>query len=44
MRLPTQIAKHLREVHFGGNWTSVDLKTIVTGISWQQATTTIHSF
>jgi len=44
MNLSAQIAKHLREVHFGGNWTSVNLKDTLTGITWEQATTKVHSF
>lgn len=32
-----QAAKHLREVHFGGNWTCVNLKDTIAGITWQQA-------
>lgn len=44
MNLSEQIAKHLREIHFGGNWTSVNLKDTLTGVNWQQATTKIHSF
>ena len=44
MNLSQQIAKHFREVHFGGNWTSVNLKDSLAGINWQQATTKVHSF
>lgn len=44
MNLPAQIAKHLREVHFGGNWTSVNLKDTLADVTWQQATTQVHSF
>jgi len=44
MNLPAQIAKHFREVHFGGNWTSVNLKQTLEGVSWQQATTQVHGF
>jgi uncharacterized damage-inducible protein DinB len=44
MNLSKQIAKHFREVHFGGNWTSVNLKGSLTGVTWQQATTKAHSF
>ncbi len=44
MNTSAQIAKHFREVHFGGNWTSVNLKETLEGISWQQATTKVHSF
>lgn len=43
MNLPAQIAKHLRDVHFGGNWTTSNLKDNLTDISWQQATTQLYS-
>ena len=36
-----QIAKHLRDLHFGGNWTAVSLKDKLDGVTWQQATTAI---
>ena len=44
MTLPAQIAKHFKDVHFGGNWTSVNLKDTLAGLTWQQATTQVHSF
>lgn len=44
MNLSEQIAKHVRDVHFGGNWTSSNLKDNLAGLSWQQATTKVHSF
>jgi len=44
MNLPAQIAKHFREVHFGGNWTSSDLRTNLEDVTWQQAITKVHSF
>ncbi len=44
MSISAQIAKHLSEVHFGGNWTSVNLKETLAGINWQQATTKVGSF
>lgn len=44
MHLPAQIAKHLRDVHFGGNWTSVNLKEVLKDITWQQATTKLQHF
>lgn len=44
MHLPAQIAKHIREVHSGGNWTCSNLKDNLAGITWQQATTKVHSF
>ena len=44
MNLSTQIAKHFREVHFGGNWASSNLKDQLSNISWQQAVAKIHNF
>src|SRR5688500_19714283 len=38
------IAKHLREVYFGVNWTEVNLKDTLAGVTWQQATTKVSSF
>ena len=43
MNLTSQIARHFREVHFGGNWTSVNLKDSLAGITWQEATTKVDS-
>lgn len=37
MNLPQQLAKHLRDVHFGGNWTVSNLKDVLNGITWEQA-------
>jgi uncharacterized damage-inducible protein DinB len=39
-----QIAKHLREVYFGGNWTWSNFKDQLAGVSWQEATTQITNF
>src|SRR5258706_10960331 len=44
MDLTAQIAKHLRNVHFGGNWPSVNLKENLADVTWQQATTKVYSF
>ena len=44
MSLTAQIANRFREVHFGGNWTSVNLKESMAGITWQHATTQVYSF
>lgn len=44
MPLPAQIAKHLRDVYFGGNWTWSNLKDNLAGVTWQQAMTQVHSF
>jgi len=38
MNLSIEIANHFRQVHFGGNWTSVNLKQTLVGVDWQQAT------
>lgn len=38
MNLPQQLAKHFREVYFGGNWTWSNLKEQLANVSWQQAT------
>jgi uncharacterized damage-inducible protein DinB len=43
MNLPFQIAKHFREVYFGGNWTSSNLKDNLADVDWQQATTQVYS-
>lgn len=43
MNLSQQLTKHFREVIWGGNWTDVNLKDTLHGISWQAATTKIHS-
>lgn len=44
MKTTTHIAKQFRDVHFGGNWTAVNLKEELAGVDWQQATTKIGSF
>jgi hypothetical protein len=44
MNVTAQIAKLLRAVYFGGNWTAVNLKESLAGISWQQAITKLYSF
>ena len=44
MNVSAQIAKHIREVHFGGNWTSSNLKDNLADVSWVQAITKVYSF
>lgn len=44
MNLTTHIAKHLRDVYFGGNWTWSSLKEHLADVTWQQATTKVYSF
>jgi Protein of unknown function (DUF664) len=43
MKSTYQLAKHLRDVHFGGNWTCVNLKETLEGVTWQQAITRFYS-
>lgn len=44
MTITSQLAKHLRDVHTGGNWTVTNLKDTLAGITWQQAVTPVHGF
>ncbi len=41
MNSASLIAKHLREVHVGGNWTVSNLKDQLADVTWQQATTQV---
>ncbi len=43
MMITKQIAKHFREIYFGGNWTWSNLKDNLSDVTWQQATTQVHS-
>jgi uncharacterized damage-inducible protein DinB len=43
MKLTGQLAKHFRELYFGGNWTSVNMKDSLADVDWKQATTQLHS-
>src|SRR4051812_32618277 len=44
MAITNQIAKHLRDVHFGGNWATSNLRDNLADVTWQQATEKIDSF
>lgn len=44
MTTPQQLAKHLRDFYNGGNWTAVNLKDTLEGITWQQAVAKVHDF
>jgi hypothetical protein len=44
MILTERIAKQLRDVHFGGNWTAVNLKETLADVTWQQATAKVYTF
>lgn len=41
MNISQHLAKNLRDVYFGGNWTASDLKTQLNDVTWQQATTQV---
>jgi len=43
MTTTEQIAKQFRDVHFGGNWTGVNLKDTLADISWEQATEKVYN-
>jgi hypothetical protein len=43
MNLSKQIAKHLRDVHFGGNWTCSNLKDNLADVGWEQAIVSVYS-
>ena len=42
--ISAQIAKHLRELHTGGNWTGSNLKQVLSGVTWEEAITRVGSF
>jgi hypothetical protein len=44
MNISKQIAKHLREIHFGGNWTFSNLNDQLKDVNWRHVTTQVHSF
>lgn len=43
MTLSTEIARHIREVHFGGNWTDVSLKSLLSDLSWEEANMKVYN-
>lgn len=44
MDISKEIAKHVKAVHFGGNWTDVNLKDTLENITWEKAITKVHDF
>src|SRR5687767_13005065 len=44
MNSTAQLAKHFKEVFYGGNWTWSNLKDQLADVSWEEATTKIDSF
>jgi len=43
MTITAQLAKNLRDVHFGGNWTWSNLKEQLADVTWQEATKQVYS-
>ena len=43
MNLSSQLAKHFRDVHFGGNWTTSNLRDNLDGVTWQMAITKVDN-
>lgn len=41
MTLTQQTAKHLRDVHFGGNWTTTNFKDVLSDVTWREAITQV---
>jgi len=44
MSITKQIAQQLRAVHFGGNWTAVNIKAQISDLSWQLINAKIEGF
>jgi hypothetical protein len=44
MTISSQIAKHLRDVYSGGNWTVSNFKSTLADVSWQEAIEKVHGF
>lgn len=40
--LTPQLAKHFRDVYYGGNWTWVNLRDTLKDITWEEAVTEVH--
>lgn len=38
------LAKHCKEVFFGGNWTAVNLKDSLDDVSWEEATAQLEGY
>lgn len=41
--MTSQLAKHLHDVHFGGNWTWVNMKDTLSDITWKEATAKVFN-
>lgn len=43
MNTPAQIARHLREIHFGGNWTCSNMRDQLKGVDLKMATRKVYA-
>lgn len=43
MSTSAQLALHIRQVHFGGNWTASNMKDLLNDVSWQEATKQLYT-
>src|ERR1051326_908672 len=43
INLTTELAKQIRAVHFGGNWTDSNMRDNLASVSWQQASTKVYN-
>lgn len=44
MKLTQHTAKHLRDIHFGGNWSTVNFKDVLSDVTWTEATAQYDDF
>lgn len=44
MHLSKQIAKHMYDVHFGGNWTTIHVQEVLENVTYQQAIFQVKDF
>ena len=44
MNINKQLANHIRDVHFGGNWTCSNLKDQLSEVTWEEAIAELNSF
>lgn len=44
MTITQQTAKHLRDIHFGGNWTTTNLKDVLSDLTWEEASIQVDDF
>ena len=44
MKFSKLIAKHLRDLYFGGNWSASNFRDVLATIDWQQANRNLNGF